>query len=49
MDTHGHGGPVEVHESHGGAGDEPVAVVAVGVLLVLGIGICILWWYASTH
>jgi hypothetical protein len=48
MDTHGHGG-VEVHEGHEGAGDEPVAVVAVAVLAAIAMGVCILWWYSSTH
>jgi hypothetical protein len=47
MDSHS--SAVEIHEGQAGAGDEPVAVVAVAVLSVLGMGIMTLWWFASTH
>jgi hypothetical protein len=47
MDTHAQS--IDVHEARPGAGDEPVAAVAVTVLVVLGLGVMILWWFSSTH
>ena len=50
MDTHGH---AQIHEGedqeHAGAGDEPVAVVAIGVFAGILVGVMVLWIYASTH
>ena len=45
MQTHRHSSPqqIEVHEGLPGAGDEPVAVVAVSVLGILVTAICTLW------
>lgn len=36
-------------EERSGAGDEPVAVVAIGVFGAILLGIIILWIYSSTH
>jgi hypothetical protein len=50
MDPHSASGAhVEVHEGLSGAGDEPVAVVAVSVLAALIAGICTLWVYSIFH